>query len=256
MRQLLSISFLFLACLPWLNAWAMDADELARKVYERYDGDDAYYRVEMTLIDRKGREKRREMEMYVKDFGGLNKTYIVFLSPKDIRGTAFLSIENPGDKDDTQYLYLPDLGRARRIVSSQRKNRFVNTDYTYEDMQRRKPEWDEHRILGEKRYLDRDCYILEAVPKRRSQYGRLESLVDKESFLVLWTDFYDKKGRKVKEFRAKEIKEVDGIWTIIDSLMHDLKRKHQTVMKVKDVRYNQGLSDELFTVRHLEKGLR
>ena len=104
------------------------AKAIMDKVFTRYDGDDSYSEVEMVLLDKKGYERKRQLEIYTKDYGKLIKTYIKFTEPADIRGTAFLSIENEG-KDNTQYLYLPALGRARRIVSSQKKLRFVNTDY-------------------------------------------------------------------------------------------------------------------------------
>ncbi len=233
--------------------WAITGKELAEKVYNRYDGDDAYYRVKMFLIDRRGKKREREMEILVKDFSGLNKTYIRFLAPSDIRGTSFLSIERVAGSD-LQYLFLPDLGRSRRIVSSQKKRRFVNTDYTYEDMERRKPDQDTHRILGEEKVMGRDCYKLESVPKDgKSQYGKRISWVDKESYLILKTDFYDKKGRLVKQFRVDKIGKVGNIWTIFDSTMCDLKRDHKTKMVLEDVKYNQGLSDEVFTVRYMER---
>ncbi len=233
--------------------FAITGQELAQKVYNRYDGDDAYYKIEMSLIDRRGKERRREMEIFVKDFSGLDKTYIKFLSPNDIKGTSFLSVERI-DKDDLQYLFLPDLGRARRIVSSQKRNRFVNTDYTYEDMERRKPDKDEHKIIGEEEFIGRDCYKLESLPKKgTSQYSKRISWVDKESFLILKTDFYDRKGKLIKRFWVDKVSEIDGIWTVMDSTMHDLKRSHKTRMVVKEVKYNQGLSEEMFSVRYMER---
>ncbi len=241
----------FMSCSLFASE-VVDGLEVAKKVYDRYDGDDAFFLMDMKLINRKGKEKKRELKIYVKDYSGLNRTLIVFTSPKDIKGTAFLSIETP-EGEDIQYLYLPDLGRPRRIVSSQKKNRFVNTDYTYEDMERRKPEKDDHKILKEDVLLGRDCYVLESVPKPgTSQYGKRVSWIDKESYLVLAVDFYDPKGKKVKEFRALKVEEIDGIWTITESVMHDLRKRHKTKMNAREVKYNQGLKDEIFTVRGMK----
>ncbi len=245
------IVFLFIIGVAKVG-FCLSGGELAEKIYNRYDGDDSYFKVKMFLVNENGKARERLLEIYTKDFNGLNKTYIVFLSPLDIRGTAFLSIEHPGDKDDTQYLFLPTLGRARRIVSSQKNRHFVNTDYTYEDMQRRKPFMDEHKIIGQQEFLERPCYILESIPKTRSQYSKRISWVDKNSYLILATDFYDKKNKKVKEFRVEKIQKIDGIWTPVKTTMYDLKRKHKTIMITTTVKYNQGLKDSLFTVRQLE----
>ena len=112
----------------------MDGQILAQKVYERDGGRDSYARVKMVLVDKRGNKRTRLLLTANKDFGSLTKTYIRFTSPAAIKGTAFLTWEYE-DRDDDQFLYLPALRRVRRIVARQKKNRFVNTDYTYEDMQ-------------------------------------------------------------------------------------------------------------------------
>ncbi len=234
--------------------FSMDADEVGWLVYNRYDGDDAYYKIDMELVDKSGDRVRREMEVYIKDYNGLDKTTIVFLSPPDIRGTAFLSIENPKGADKTQFLYLPSLGRVRRITSKQKANSFVNTDYSYEDIGRRWPAKDFHKLIGEDSILGRPCYVLESVPKKEgeSQYSKRICYIDKETGLSLRREFFDKKGRKIREMRVNKISVVDGIPTVIDSEMIDLRTGHKTVMKVKDVRYNQGLPDKVFSVRYMK----
>jgi len=231
----------------------LNAEDIAYKVFSRDDGDDSYSKIDMVLIDKKGRQRKRELDVYVKDFGMLSKTLIRFLSPADIEGTGFLSMEN-SEGDDTQYLYLPDLGRSRRIVSSQKYLRFVNTDFTYEDMQRRKPEKDNHRLLGEERLFGYACYVLEYTPKdsKTSQYSKIIQWIDKTSFIPIQAEFYNKKGQMFKRLVAKKIEKIDGIWTIMDTQMEDLLENHTTWMGVIEVRYNQGLGDDRFTVQSLE----
>lgn len=244
--------FLFLICLSQ-NVFALSGLELAQQVYDRDDGDDAYFKTEMLLIDKNGHERRRIVESYVKDFDGLMKTYLEFLTPPDIKGTKFLSWEHH-DSDDTQYLYFPELGRSRRIVSSQKKLRFVNTDFTYEDMQRRKPFEDTHHILESSIYLERKVYVLESLPiSDNSQYGKRISLIDIESFVPVSIDYFNKKGRKVKEFRVLQLEKVDNIWTGMRVEMYDLKAGHKTQMNILDVNYNQGVKSLVFEVRNLEQ---
>lgn len=91
------------------SAWAMTGQELAQSVYDRDDGDDAYFKTEMVLTDRNKNTRQRMMVSYATDAGGLLKTWVEFLEPADIRGTRFLSWENL-DQDDTQYLYLRNWG--------------------------------------------------------------------------------------------------------------------------------------------------
>jgi outer membrane lipoprotein-sorting protein len=236
---------------PW-SAQAMDGPTLARKVHDRDDGKDSYAKVQMTLVDKRGGNEERSLVTAAKDYGDMVKSYMRFTSPPSIDGTAFLTWEND-DRDDDQFLYLPELRRVRRIVSSQKDNRFVNTDYTYEDMKRRKVEEDNHQVLGSEQYNGHDCWILESVPKDGddSQYGKRVSWVEKNSFVILKAHMYDKKGGIKKELNTGELKQIDGIWTIMESELHDRERDHRTLIKVEDVRYNTGVPDRVFTEQYM-----
>ncbi|MBW2742169.1 MAG: outer membrane lipoprotein-sorting protein, partial [Deltaproteobacteria bacterium] len=122
----------------------MSGKELAQKVYDRENGDDSTAHMIMKLINKRGHERIRDFTSYSKDYSPLIKQLIRFTSPADIEGTGFLSIEKSEGETD-QFLYLPSLRRTRRIVSSQKSNRFVNSDFTYEDMERRPVEDSEHK---------------------------------------------------------------------------------------------------------------
>ena len=237
----------------WSQSQGFGAKDIARKVFNRENGRDSYSRVDMVLIDKKGRKRKRELLIYVKDYGELSKTLIRFLSPADIEGTGFLSLENTG-ADDTQYLYLPDLGRSRRIVTNQKDLSFVNTDFTYEDMQRRKVQKDTHSLLAPEQLQGYSCYVLESVPKdkRSSQYSKIIQWVDKKSFIPLKAEFYDKRGQIFKRLTVDNLEKIDEIWTAMDTQMEDFSENHTTWLGVIDVRYNRGINDVKFTVQNLE----
>ncbi|MBD3245991.1 MAG: outer membrane lipoprotein-sorting protein [Candidatus Omnitrophica bacterium] len=256
-KRILWMSALFtciwLSFPPGAAAQELSGGQIMEKSYFREDGNDAEFKVEMILIDRRGRARDRTLMMYFKDYGNLRKTFLKFTEPADIEGTKFLSWETENG-EETQYLYLPALGRSKRIVSSQRDLRFVNTDFTYEDMERREPGQDTHRFLRDGESLNRPCFVVESVPKPdTSQYGKRVSWVTKDSFVVVAVDFYDTREKKIKELRVKELEEVEGIPTAMKTIMKDLKEDHRTVMKVEYVEYNQGLADTLFTLSALER---
>ena len=246
--------FIFEASVCTLYAQApLGGDEIAYKAFNRDDGEDAYFKIEMTLIGKRGSQRKRLLDIYIKDYGDLSKNLTRFLSPADIEGTGFLSWEND-DKDDTQYLYLPGLGRTRRIVSSQKDMRFVNTDFTYEDMQRRRVEKDTHQLLKEEEWQGHQCYVVEYIPKdkKSSQYSKFVQWIDKESFVVVKAEFYNKKGVMCKRLTVNQLEKIGLIWTAMNTQMEDLKNIHKTRMQVSEVVYNQNLEDEIFTLRNLE----
>jgi len=234
---------------------AMDGPTLARQMYDREDGKDSKATVQMLLIDKKGTKRLRSFMSVSKDYDGVGKSFIRFISPADIKGTSFLTWENKG-RDSDQFLYLPALKRVRRIVSSQKSSQFVNTDYTYEDMERRKPDLDDHQVVGEEKLSGRECWVLESTPKdaKESQYGKRKLWVAKDILLPVKIDYFDKKNQLIKEFTVVDIREVDGIWTIIESEMQDLKKSHKTLLKTENVTFNQGVEDSLFTEAYMMHG--
>ncbi len=231
----------------------MSGKELAQKVYDRENGDDSTAHTIMKLINKRGHERIRDFTSYSKDYGPLIKQLIRFTSPADIEGTGFLSIEK-SEGETEQFLYLPALRRTRRIVSSQKSNRFVNSDFTYEDMERRPVEDSEHKIAGEDKIGNIDCYILESRPKEgiKSQYSLIKSKVAKKIFVPLYTEYFDKKGKLIKKYRVSKLKKIQNFWTDTQIVMEDLKKKHKTILKINNIEYNTNLDNSTFTQNNLE----
>ena len=74
----------------------------------------------MILIDPNGNEVIREISgktLENEDPNDGDKSIIFFNKPKDVEGTVMLSHTHVNDDDD-QWLYLPALGRVKRISSS------------------------------------------------------------------------------------------------------------------------------------------
>ncbi|MFH0725670.1 MAG: outer membrane lipoprotein-sorting protein [Pseudomonadota bacterium] len=245
-----AILFLGMMCFSAFAVYGevMDGLVLAQRVYERDAGKDSQAEARMLLVDKSGEKRFRTLITYTKDYGKTSKIFIRFTSPANIEGTSFLTWENE-EREDDQFLYLPALQRVRRVVSSQKSNRFVNTDFTYEDLQSRKVEADDHKILRDEMWNGHDCRVLESIPKEGSetQYGKRISWIVKDIYLPVKTEFYDKDSALIKVFSAKEIKQVDGIWTVMESEMEDLDRNHRTLMKTTDIRYNTDIPDRVFT---------
>ena len=230
----------------------MSGKELAQKVYDRENGDDSTAHTIMKLINKRGHERIRNFTFYSKDYRPLIKQLIRFTSPADIEGTGFLSIEKSEGETD-QFLYLPALRRTRRIVSSQKSNRFVNSDFTYEDMERRPVEDSEHKIAGEDKIGNIDCFVLESRPKEESdsQYSLLKSIIAKNIYIALSVEYYNKKGKLIKKYRTIKLEKIQNIWTETEVIMEDLKKEHKTILKINNIVYNINLDDNIFTRQNL-----
>ena len=69
---------------------------------------------------------------------------------------------------------------------------------------------------------------------------------------------WEKKNGYVKYLDVKNLVIIDGIWVATDMHVKRKKNKkviHQTILKTRNIKFNQNLGDDIFTVRRLTKGL-
>lgn len=89
-------------------------------------------------------------------------------------------------------------------------------------------------------------------------YEKSLIFVRQDNFFVIRALHWVRDGGYKKYMDIKKLDLIDGIWVATE--MHVTKKKgrdtvHKTILKLSDVRFNQGLDYDLFTVRRMEKGL-
>ena len=223
--------------------------------YDRPDGDDRRSVLTMTLINKRGSQRVRQVESFSKDYGRDKKSVMVFREPADVRGTAYLSWEyDDPDREDDKWLYMPALKKVRRISGSSRNDYFMGSDYTYDDMGKRNVEKDTHTLLGEERAMGHDCWKVEAVPvDPQDIYTRRVLWVSRTAHMVVHAEYFDKDGL-VKVYKALDLRQHQGFWTLFRSEMDNVSRNHKTVMGLESVQYDTGLRDGLFQVSAIQRG--
>jgi len=198
----------------------------------------------MILIDKNGKEKKRETVMYQK---GDEKRLVRFLSPADQKGISFLSLPN-----DVMYLYLPAFHKVRRIASHVKNQSFAGTDFSYDDLSSFKYAKEYNPKLLE---TTAKFYILELVPKPKvhKDYSKLKFWVRKDNFYPVKIEHYDKGGKLWKVMERRNIEKKGNYWVSLEMEMKDLKKQHSTKSIVEKVEFDTGLSDKIFTKRNLKK---
>ena len=114
---------------------------------------------------------------------------------------------------------------------------------------------DTHTLVREEKIGTYDCWVVESVPKdpKSSQYRRRVAWVPKDIYLPLRVEFYTKVVRQpTKVMSVTKLQQISGIWTAMTVEMKDADRKHQTVIKTLDVKYNKGVPDRMFTRPYLK----
>ncbi len=227
---------------------------VAQKIEEREKGNDTSLKMDMALIDKKGRERQRKLFIIRKDFKGKDKLLLRFTYPKDINGTSFLVWEQKG-RDNERFLYLPALGRIRRIATREKDENFAGTDFSYEDISGRKLEDYTYKLIEEEIICEeKNCYLLASYPKEKdSRYPKILSWIRKDSFVTIKAHYYNKKGEVEKTYRVLKLGKIDGIWTALGLSMENHKTSHKTFIKVKEVQYNIGIPSRRFERRELKR---
>jgi hypothetical protein len=241
---------------------------IMKKVLDRDDGDNIIANMQMQLIDKKGHKRIRDMKTYSKDYGNDEKKVIFFLSPSDVRNTAFLTFDYADDsKDDDQWLFLPALKKTKRIPSSDKDSSFMGSDFTYGDMV--DPNLDDYtfKVIKES-YVKRKSgknkvWVIERTPINQDvidETGYIKSIayVRQDNYMITRAKHFLKKSGRVKYMDVKKIQQIDGIDTAIITTATTKKGRrtlHKTILINSDIKMNQDLKDNLFTIRTIEKGI-
>jgi hypothetical protein len=249
---------------------AFTADDIARRVRARDTGRDSRSTLRMKLFDRRGRARERVLTLLSLRGRGApgasaaapdgDRLLIRFTYPHDIKGTSFLVWEHANTEDE-RFLYLPSLGRVRRIAGSETQDSFVGSDFTYEDIGGRELDdyayrlVDDHASWAAPDGVSRDAWRLESRRKRgTAEFPRVVSLVLKDSFMVAQADIFNTRDEKQKVYTVRRLQQIDGIWTAMDIEMTNAIEQSRTGMIIEAIDYNVGLKESDFSRRELERG--
>jgi len=211
----------------------------------------------MVLSAKNGTVTERTIDQYSKkDSKGNNRAIIVFQDPASVKGTRFLTIENPG-RDNDQWIYLPSLGKVRRIAASEGSGSFMGSDFSYDDISSadRNVDLDNHRILREEKFRDKDCYVIESTSRDANyQYSKMIQWIDKENYVTYKVELYDKRGTQVKLLEILELKDVQGRLAAMVTKMTTLAAGTSTSLNVVMIKYDDSIPETVFTTNFLETG--
>ena len=247
---------------------AQSGFEIMQKVLDRDDGDNVITNMQMQLIDKNGHKRIRDMKTYSKDIGDDEKKLIFFLSPSDVRNTAFLTYDYADDdKDDDQWLYLPALNKTKRIPASDKDSSFMGSDFSYSDMTEPVLSDYNFKILKEsivkRKSGKQKVWQIQVTPKTQEvidETGYLKSVayVRQDNYMVTRAKYWLKKAGRLKYMDVKKVENIDGIDVATITTMTTKKGKrtlHKTILIQSDVKMNQNLKEDLFKIRTIEKGL-
>src|SRR5438477_3614210 len=203
-RAMLAVVGIFTLCMSSYGAQDSNAHDMMQKNFFVSKLKAFKASGTMELVNDKGQKRQRKntTDSVLQPNGVDSKLLVKFSFPADIKGTAFLQVEHVAAEDD-EWIYLPALGKSRRLVANNKKDSFVGSDFSYGDISLPSVDLYEHRLLGSEAIDGQDCFKVESVPKTEttkvnSGYSRKITWLRKESFLEAKVEYYDLSGRILK----------------------------------------------------------
>jgi hypothetical protein len=145
--------------------------------------------IELIMRSESGQERARRFRAISKVIDGRTHSIGRLVWPHYLRGMTILTIEALDRTHDT-FVYLPSVGKVRRISTAQRGDSFLGSDVTYEDMERRRVS--EYRIegLSRARLADEDVFEIRTTPARHLSYDWVTFVVAASDHAILETRYY------------------------------------------------------------------
>ncbi|MEX1056253.1 MAG: outer membrane lipoprotein-sorting protein [Natronospirillum sp.] len=244
---------------------SLTAREIMTKVDTRYTGDSSRADAQLILIDRRERERVRDLQMFSLEEDGVTKAITFFMSPADVAGTAYLNHDYDHQADDS-WLYLPALKQVRRVAAGDRSGSFMGSDFTFSDINGTTIDWYDYEILDSNAAVDgAPAWLIEAVPKPEfaeqvadeTGYDRSHQWIRKDNFVAVQSQIWVTRGNRVKYFSARDLEEIDGIWTAKQLQMVTTRNgesEHSSVLRINNIRYNEDTDPTLFTTQAMQRG--
>jgi len=233
---------------------SVNVDEIVQEAEKAayYAGEDGIADARMLIIDSQGRKQMRQFTILRRDItdNGDQQMMVFFSRPSDVRDTVF-RVEKHADlkKDDDRWLYMPALDLVKRISAGDKRTSFVGSHFFYEDVSGRTISEDKFELIEE----NKKYYVLKGVPLDNStvEFDYYSVTIDKKSFLPILINFYKENDDNYRRVEAVEIQDVQGFPTVVRSKVSDLKTGGYTLMEFRNIKYNVGLDDDLFSERSL-----
>lgn len=233
----------------------LPASQIVRKARDKQFPENSVSELTMVLINKRGNERVRKLKTMRKSYGnGEAKSVAYFLSPADVKGTAFLVWEHSDQPNDV-FIYLPALKKIRRIASEQKHQSFMGSDFSYSDMENDDVDDADHRILSEEELKGYPCWVIESIPKPESdsEYGKLISWVDRATFVPHKVEFFDKNGRPYKVMEVLRTDTVGDRILPMHFSMENVQKDHKTEITLDRIELDQEISDDEFTHRAIQR---
>jgi len=204
--------------------------------------------VRMSIFDARGRARVREIDSWSYNEGNVSKVLVRFQSPADVRGTALLTLQE--GNQDSQKLYLPAIGRIQTIGAAQLSDRFMGSDFLFDDF--RPVDFSDFKFQVLSKSSDK--WTVRGTPASERTFAYAEYVVDPVRYVMMEAIYYNAAGMATRKLTVTDFHEVmSGIWrgNLLD--MRDLLTNRRTELQWKNRVFDKTIPASTFTERELTR---
>jgi len=234
----------------------MEQVTLARKL----EGSEAV--VSMTIVNPKGQTRERRLSLATKlyDGGKTEKRVYRFSTPADVEGTGILVFDYETEADDV-WVYLPALRKTRRIVSAQRSESFMGSEFAYADLNVPALDDYDYKLVREESVGAERCWVIDVLPKtpdtaKSEGYSRKTYWVSQDKHVIVKGAYLDLDGRALKELESQDFKLLDAKrkrYRPLRMVMNNQQNGRKSIFATEQIAFTPETKDEFFTLRYLER---
>ena len=237
----------FLLLVFSLSAFAESVDSIIKKIDYNQSPDSVVYNAKM-IITKNGKNTEKTMKIYGK---GKNSTFVEFLTPARDKGTKYLRLK------DNLWIYLADAEKTMKISGHMLRQGMMGSDFSYEDQTERSKLFEDYTasIIGEEKLNGRDMWVmlLESKPGIEVTYVKRKIWVDKEQYVIYFSQLFAKSGKLLKELSVDEVKKIeDRFYPVSQKMTDKIKGNSYTTIVFTDITLDKSVPDSLFTLQNLE----
>ncbi len=201
-----------------------------------------------------------------------SQSITIILEPASEKGIGMLTYTyDASDQDNETWLYLSALGKVKRIASGRddedtEPTSVFGSEISTEDQETGKLDHYTYKILQSGNYKGRPVAVIESLPTiegaKHTRYGKLRTWVDRERFISLKIQMFDKHGNAIKHVSAAKVEQINGIWLARSVTFKNLVSQRLTNMNIKTINFGlnidakfltqRALTDQGFRQRHLQ----
>jgi len=213
--------------------------------------------INLLIVEKSGAERNRTINMTTKSYpDGLEKRFIRFVEPADVRGTTMLIVDNKNIMDE-MWIYLPALKKTRRIVSSEKGRSFMSSEFSNADMTSPNLADFTNRHTGASGVNNQ--WIIESIPVNEDKadeygYSRKITFISMDKYQIQKMEFYNADNELFKTITIKSIFPFgDGKYMIRNMIASNLKTSRKSEILFTNISDRIKVDDSFFSLQNLER---